>query len=371
MFVPRPRAAIHVPDSIIPLALGLGAVTLTVLGWAAFGASPASNGVDAVLPAVPEAPIRSVAYWVAQEDRDTIYARQADTGRERFITSFERLYPAAALHIRGEASPRADRLAILSVETPAAEAQLTFVDVGSGEKRVAAGAYNHLSELAWSRDGLHVAVVAADRVTVMDVDSATLEASTVASFPAARQVAPIGYSTTGRRLFVVVVDQGGSSLWSVQAGKASRLWSLSAGLTASWALSRDGSRLAYVDVRGVGEQRYAGRTMLIATGEVLSAGPEGDQLGAAWRPGAELADFGGPGGSFELFGSPAPGPSYVVPVEWSPDGTWLAASIYSAASDGGTSPTPSLELARPGELIRVPLTEDGAANLLGWVQDFN
>jgi hypothetical protein len=109
--------------------------------------------------------------------------------------------------------------------------------------------------------------------------------------------------------------------------------------------------------------------MLIATGEILSAGPEGDQLGAAWRPGAELADFGGPGGKFELFGSPSPGPSYVVPVEWSPDGEWLVAAIYSSTEGSSDPPTPSLELARPGELIRLPLAEDGAANLLGWVQD--
>jgi WD40 repeat protein len=344
-------------------------VTLTLVAWAAFGASPASNGVDAVLPAVPEAPVRSVAYWVAQDGRDTIYAKQADTGRMRFIASFDRLYPGTALHIRGKASPMADRIAILSVENSTAEAQLTFVDVNTGQKRVAPEGYSHLSELAWSRDGLRVALVAADRTSVMEVDSATLETGLVASFPSARQVAPVGYSITGKRLFVVVVDQAGSSLWSVEGGKASRLWSLSAGLTASWALSRDGSRLAYIDVRGVGEQRYAGRTMLIATGEVLSAGPEGDQLGAAWRPGSEIADFGGPGGSFQLVGSPSPGPSYVVPVEWSPDGEWLVAAIYSAEGDGSGPPVPSLELARPGELIRLPLAEDGAANLLGWVQD--
>lgn len=371
MYVPRHGAAIHVPESVLPLALGLSAVALTVLAWAAFGASPTSNGVEAVLPAVPETPIRSVAYWVAEEGRDTIYIRQADTGSERRLTSFERLYPGAALHIRGKASPRADRLAILSVETPAAEAQLTFVDVSSGEKRVAGGAYSHVSEVAWSRDGLRVAVAGADRTTVMEVDSVSLDATLLASFPGARQVSPVGYSVTGRRLFVVVVDQAGSTLWSVEGASASRLSSLSAGLTVSWALSRDGSRLAYVDVRGVGEQRYAGRTILIATGEILSAGPTGDQLGAAWRPGSEIADFGGPGGSFQLFGAEQPGPSYVVPVEWSPDGSWLVASIYSGANEGRAGPEASLELARPGEPVRVPLAEDGPATLLGWVQDFN
>lgn len=368
--MPRPRAAIHVPGPVFPLALGLGAVTLTILGWAAFGARPTSNGVEAVLPALPEAPIRSVAYWVPRDGRDVIFVRQADTGRTTFVTSFEPLYPAGGLHIRGKASPLADRLAILSVENASiADAQLTFVDIETGEKRQAAGGYQHLSELAWTRDGLRVVAVASDRTTLVEVDSVTLASTEIAEFPAARQVAPVGYSVTGKRLFVVVVDQGGSALWSVQDGKQTRLASLSAGLTVSWALSSDGSRLAYVDVRGVGEQRYAGRTLMIATGEVLSAGPEGDQIGAAWRPGWELADFGGPGGSFELMGDPDSGPSYVVPLQWSPDGSWLVATIYNA--DGGTSTggTPTIELARPGELVRVPLSENGPATLLGWVQD--
>jgi WD40 repeat protein len=309
---------------------------------------------------------------VPRDGRDIIYARQADTGRTRFVASFEPLHPAAGLHIRGEASPLADRLAVLSVENPAvADAQLTFVDVQTGGKRQAAGAYHHLSELAWSRDGLRVAVTASDRTTLLEVDSVTLESSVIAEFPESRQVAPIGYSFADRRLFVVVVDQGGSSLWSVQGGKASRVASLSAGLTTSWTLSEDASRLAYVDVRGVGEQRYAGRTLVIASGEILSAGPEGDQFGAAWRPGREVADFGGPGGSFELTGDPDSGPAYVVPVQWSPDGSWLVASIVTVASSGSPQPEATLELARPGELIRVPLSENGPATLLGWVQDSN
>ncbi|MEX0784557.1 MAG: hypothetical protein WD557_18120 [Dehalococcoidia bacterium] len=369
--MPRARAAVHIPGSLVPVALGFGAVTLTILGWAAFGARPTSNGVDAVLPALPQAPIRSVAYWVPENGRDVIYVRQADTGRTSFLTSFQPLHPAAGLHIRGAASPAADRLAILSLENPAsAEAQLTFVDVVTGDKRGADGAYHHLSELAWSRDGLKVAVVGAGRSTVFEVDSTTLASSLVANFPGARQVAPVGYSLTGKRLFVVVVDQSGSSLWSVQDGKTARVASLGAGLTVSWTLSGDGSALAYIDVRGVGEQRYAGRTMLIATGEIMSAGPEGDQFGAAWRPGWELADFGGPGGSFELMGDPDSGPSYVVPLQWSPDGSWLVASIFSAGSTGGTPATPTLELAKPGELVRVALSDDAPATLLGWVQDF-
>jgi hypothetical protein len=168
----------------------------------------------------------------------------------------------------------------------------------------------------------------------------------------------------------VIVDQSGSALWSVEEGKKTQLASLSAGLTASWALSGDGSRLAYVDVRGVGEQRYAGRTVMIATGEILSAGPEGDQFGVAWRPGWELPDFGGPGGSFELVGDPDSGPSYVVPLQWSPDGSWLVASIYAANGDRSVSAEATLELAKPGELVRVPLTDgDAPATFLGWVQD--
>ena len=105
---------------------------------------------------------------------------------------------------------------------------------------------------------------------------------------------------------------------------------------------------------------------MIATGEVLSASPEGDQMGAAWFPGSELASFGGPGGELRL-SVPTGAPSYIVPERWSPDGEWLVASIYSAGSDEPTSRRGSTELV--SATTRIPLAEDGPVSFLGWVED--
>ncbi len=351
------------------MVLGIVAMIATVLAWAVFGAQTTSNEKNAVLPMDLPGSVGSVAFTVSEGGQDHVYVRPAGVlGEARLAASFRPFQPAAGLRIRGEASPRGDRLAILSVGQPAAEAQLTFVHLPSGELNEAGGTYDHLSELAWSRDGMRVAVVAGDRKTVVEVDSATGAANVVVRFADAREVAPVGYSARGERLFTVVIDQSGSTLWSLRDGRRTKVAMLSAGLTTSWALSPEGSRLAYVDVVGLGDQRYAGRTLMIATGEVLSAGPEGDQLGAVWRHGAELAEFGGPGGSFSIV-NPSEGSSYVVPTAWAPDGKWLVASIISAGSDGLTMPRQTLELVMPGQPVRVPLSESARTVFLGFVLD--
>ena len=312
--------------------------------------------------------VGSVAYSVSEGGQDNVYVRPAGVlGEPRLVASFRPFQPAAGPHLRGEASPRADRIAILSVGQPMPSAQLTFVSLPGGGQRQASGAYDHLSELAWSRDGLRVAAVADDRQSVMEVESETGEATLVARFADARQVVPVGYSSNGQRLYVVVIDQGGSTLWSIRDREAKSVAALSAGLTTAWSLSPDGSRLAYVEVVGLGGQRFAGRTLMIATGEALSAGPEGDQLGAAWRPGAEVAEFGGPGGTFSLLSEPMDGSSYVVPTAWAPDGRWLVASIISARGGGSTAPTQSLELVMPGQPVRVSLSDAGQPVFLGFV----
>lgn len=370
MFVPRHRAAFHVPDSLVATILAVIAITATIVAWAVFGARTTSNEENAVLAMIEPGRVGSVAYSVSEGGQDNVYVRPSGVlGVPRLIASFRPFQPAAGLHIRGEASPRADRLAILSVGQPVAAAQLTFVSLPSGDLREATGAYDHLSELAWTRDGLRVAVVGEDRRTVLEVDSDNGTAAVVARFTDARQVAPVGYRSNGQRLYVVVIDQAGSTLWSIRGGQRSKVATLSAGLTVSWSLSPDGSRLAYVEVVGVGGQRFAGRTLMVATGETLSAGPEGDQLGAAWRPGSEVAEFGGPGGSFSLITGPLEGSAYVVPTAWAPDGRWLVASIISAGSDAPTTPTQTLELVMPGQPVRVSLSDTGQPVFLGFVLD--
>src|SRR5690606_36709728 len=100
----------------------------------------------------------------------------------------------------------------------------------------------------------------------------------------------------GSRLFIVVVDNAGSSLWESRDGRLQKLTTFSPGPTRDWSLSPDGARLAFVDRLGVGARSYAGRTLTIASGAVTDAASTGNQLGAAWHPGRLTADFGGPDG---------------------------------------------------------------------------
>ncbi|HEX6032505.1 MAG TPA: hypothetical protein VFY90_13815 [Tepidiformaceae bacterium] len=361
MFIPRPRPVIHVPQTLLPFGLAAAAITLTIVGWAAFAVHPTSNGSSAVLPALPYENVNSVAYAVAEGGMDRIYVRRAGAATEPRLVG--ELPYAFNLHVRGQASPLADQLALLSVNQPSSEARLTFLDVATRQQIQADGSYDYLSGLAWSREG-RVAAVAPDGITVTEVDSRTGAASVAASFEGAKQVSPVGYSLNGKRLYVAVNNHSGSWLWAVEAGQRTKVAVLSPGATAWWSLSPDGSRLAFVDLVGVGPQRYAGRTLMIATGEVLSASPEGDQMGAAWYPGSEVAVFGGPGGGVRL--SAPEGPLNVIPADWSPDGEWLVASIYSAGSNGPTSMKGSTELV--SDTTRIPLA-DGPVSFFGWVED--
>jgi Tol biopolymer transport system component len=253
-------------------------------------------------------------------------------------------------------------------------ARLSLVTLPGGETTTVEGSFDYLSTLAWSPDGSRVAVRSSTAVdesgrrhaTVSEIDATTGAVAAVAEFDAVFEVAPVGYSIDGQRLLIVVIDQSGSTLWSERDGRLQKLAAFSPGRTLSWALNPDGSRLAYIDVLGAGERAYAGRTLTIATGAVTDTPSFDDQLGAAWLPGSEIPSFGGPGGSVRL--SPeAREAGYVVPEQWSPDGSTLVATIYPANSDRSADRSGSIELVSPQGRIR--LSDEAGASFLGWVRN--
>jgi len=307
---------------------------------------------------------------------DHIYIRRADadspqSAREvaRFPISFNNL------HVQGSAAPTADRLAILSASAAgSAYARMTLIPLPAGALQDVEAEFDYLSRIAWSRDGLHAAGArsarsddsARNHVDVIEVDARTGAATVAAQFDNVFTAAPVGYSLDGARLFVAVIDQSGSTLWAVRDGRLQKQAMLSPGRTRDWSLSPDGSRLAYVDVLGAGQRSYAGRTLMVATGAITDSNSTGNQLGPVWEPGSQIPVFGGPGGSVE-FTAGTPDSAYIVPASWSPDGSTLVATIYSASSDRTGSPKEAVELVSPQH--RVPLAEDDSARFLGWVVD--
>lgn len=376
MFAPKVQQGFRVPRSIVPVVLALVAVAGTVVAWAALSARPIATESHFVpLAAVNPGLLRSVAYSEPGADVDRIFVRRidGDPPREPLATFTHVL----RFHARGLASPRGDVIAVLSVSNyPGTFARMTLVDTATGAKREVDAEFEYLSHLAWSPDGGRVAGVrytALDEAgraaaNVLETDAGGHATTVAARFENVLEVAPVGYSADGARLYVVVIDQGGSTLWMRSGGRLERVGTLSAGRTRDWSLSPDGARLAYVDIRAGSGPTYAGRAMLIATGAVTETAAEANQVGAAWMPGGGAADFGGPGGTVRL-SVPSAGEEYVVPIRWSPDGTTLAARIVAngGESDGTGGPADSIELATSSARIR--LSDAEGAWVFGWVRN--
>ncbi len=379
MFFPRShRLHLHIPHAVIPFALGVSAIALTLFAWLLM--APSNVGTNEISFGPDISTVRSIAYTIPGEQFDDIVVQPADgSTAPRVIATIPSGGPTGA-HSRGAASPLGDSIAMLWVSPFAVRANLSLVDTSTGEIRQADGLFDPLSGIAWSADGRHVALTAttdadgAKRTQVFEIDSATLVGMPVAEFDGAIQVAPVGYSFDGSRLFIVVVDARGSNLYEQSGGKFELVAEISPGRTRDWALSPDGSRLAFIDVLGGGARNYVGRTMVIATGTITTQPAAKNQVGASWVPGSPLAAFGGPGGEWQLT-DPAPDAAYLVPEHWSPDGQYLVATVYASTSEGSGPPQSALELIKrespDSESARVRFSEAQGAAFLGWVRDLN
>lgn len=376
MLVPGVRPGFHVPHLPPRFLLGTVAVTAALAVGAIVAPSHISNEAQYAGAEVQPAAVHSVAFAVARDGMDHIYVRRFDAETPqsaREIASFPVTYNN--LHVQGSAAPTGNRLAILSASDAGSPyARMTLIPLPAGASQAVEAEFDYLSRLAWSRDGLRVTGArsarsddsARNHVDVIEVDVGSGSTTVAAQFDNVFTAAPVGYSLDGARLFVVVIDQSGSTLWAARHGLLQKQAMLSPGRTRDWNLSPDGSRLAFVDVLGSGQRGYAGRTLIIATGAITDSSATGNQLGPVWEPGSQIPVFGGPGGSVE-FTAGASDSAYIVPASWSPDGSTLVATIYSASSDRTGSPKETVELVSPRH--RVPLAEDDSARFLGWVVD--
>lgn len=374
MILPGVHQHPHLPRHVVPFALGLTAVFGTLIGWAFLAAGTLTNESQvAAPPLVAPGSVRSIAYTVPEGSVDTLYIRRAGVAAQPVAIA---AFPVAfGLHARGSASPLADRAAVISpAVSGGAGARVTLLDLPSGSSRDAAAPVDYLSPLAWSADGGRIAAVHTGRpddtgrvtAEVIEFDAATGSVLLTLPFEDVLSAVPVGYSIDGERFFVVVIDQSGSALWMQRDGRLQKVALLSAGRTRDWSLSPDGARLAYVDILGAGERGYAGRVLTIATGTIAGTGATSNEFGPAWIPGSQLPVFGGPGGAVRL-NPPSPEGDYVIPASWSPDGSMLVATIYSASSDR-TSPLPeSIELV--SEQSRVLLSDTPGVHFIGWVRN--
>lgn len=369
MLAPGIRRGFSPWRPLAPFILAALGVAAAIAAWAVSSSSPVStDGVTA--PAIPAELIRSVAYLepdpAARVDR-LLVRPAAPGGKPRELAVFP--YTFTGLHARAAASPTGDQVAVLWVDgRRGSAASLALVGL-DGTVRPVDGNFEYLSPLAWTADGGRLAVLASGEpgvLRVLEVDTATRDVAERASFTAAFQVAPLGYSLDGGRLFVVVIDQSGSNLWAVRGSGLERVAELSPGRTRDWALSPDGSRVAFIDVLSASSRTYVGKTLVIATGAVTALQSGRNQVGATWQPGNPVPVFGGPGGSLRLE-DPSPDAAWVVPHAYAPLGDYLVVSTVSAAAGPEARPTATLWIATPD--ARELLTDVPAASFAGWVRE--
>jgi hypothetical protein len=371
------RRAFHLPHAAIPFALGFVAIALTLFAWASLAPSRAGEG-SLSLTGPEVGSLRSVAYTIPGPTTDDVVVQPISRiTAPRVVASFPNggeHWP----HAHGTASAQGDQLAVLWLPVFATSANLVMVDISTGTVRDARGGYDYYSHLAWSPDGTRLAAVAKDpsarRASVVEIESPTLSAAPVAEFGDALEVVPVGYSLDSERLFIVVVDQRGSNLYVEARGKVDLVAELSPGRTQGWALSPDGSRLAFTDVLSGGSRTHIGRTLLIATGAITTLPATKNQIGPSWMPGSPVPAFGGPGGSLQLT-NPAPDAAYLVPQAWSPDGSHVAAMVYSEGAERQGKPSTALEIisraTASSPSVRARLSDMPGAEFLGFVRDLN
>ncbi len=382
MFFPGVRRrTFHVPHAILPFALAVVAVTLTISAWAVF--SPRQAGLEAIARPLPDiSSIGSVAYTVPGKDFDELVVRRAsDDSTPDVVATFPNS-GSTGYHAHGSASPLGGSVAVISLPSFATRgsAGLSLVEVATGEVVSVPGTFDYFTAIAWAPDESKLAAVKysdgpGGRVqTVVEIDAASAGSKPVAQFTDALDVVPVGYSFDSARLFVVVVDQKGSNLYVVGREKAQLIAELSPGRTRDWSLSPDGARLAFIDILAGGSRTLVGRTLVIATGSVTTLPADANQLGSTWMPGSAVPAFGGPGGTWQL-SSPDAGGAYIVPEQWAPNSAYLVANVFAAGSDKDGKPATALELVepeRPGaESTRTVLSDIPGAVFLGWVHNIN
>jgi hypothetical protein len=186
---------------------------------------------------------------------------------------------------------------------------------------------------------------------------------------------PVAFSPDGASLYYVTLSTAGSDLHALdlRRGATERLARLAPDLTRDWALSPDGSRLAYLAL-DVTRAFVASRALVLdlATDEVeaLPGSGRGDEFSPVWRPdggalaiGRLLAGNAGSGvvvTAGEAF--PAPPSGFDVPAGWSSGGR-LAVRSFAGAS-----------LARPGDVVLMIIdaagrraVARGEVTFLGWL----
>ncbi|GIW12870.1 MAG: hypothetical protein KatS3mg062_0309 [Tepidiforma sp.] len=351
---------------LVLIVTGLAAVL--ALGPIAWGIVAGVGGVTGPSSAFASAPPGLYAVVTRTEGAvDVVGIARAD--QPDTVVELARVPHLDGFAVTGSVDPAGRFLAVAAVDagTPLQPvASLLLIDILQGTTTRLVTGIDAAQEPLWTPAGSAVIVTrtreneGAVDVFEVGIDGALRQRWSQRAFG----VYPIGWKDG--RLLTVAIDGRGSTLQA----EGEDLVHLSTSITRDWALSPDGSAIAFVEVLTDTGVRYTPRVVSLEGGRAaaaqVAAMPGAEALGAAWDT-AGRATFGsiprstGVSGDASAQGLTAAG--FDVPLGYSPDGTALAVVHWDGT--GFDNPgTPALELAVDGDRGTVP----GYRGFLGWVR---
>lgn len=364
----------RLPRAVLPVVAFGSSLAL----WAILSFSTAGNesGHSQSRTAVDPSAVHAVAFLEhSQLESALVLYDTAGGAPARTVVTFERINGG---DVYGSVAPDAAHAAVVH-PAPHGGAQLSIVDLSSGSTVTSPAIVDANTALAWSPASDSVVAVTSTpadatgrlSASLLQVDAATGGTVTLTTFPSALQVAPVGFVPGSGAVLTVVIDQSGSSLWSVQGDEQTPISPLSSGRTRDWVLSPDGAMLAFIEVRSGGDVPAIGRVVFTPNGAPAAQLDERAPFdGVAWQAGSTTASFGGPGGNIAIDAS---GDSYLVPAAWSPDGSTLVARVVEPTPGGETSAqswqiVPASDNQGSGVVRTILFDHADNASFLGWAR---
>ncbi len=227
--------------------------------------------------------------------------RRADPADLTEVETLLTIPHAAEYGILPSISPDGDRFAYTALEAglaspgPDSPAQLWVAGISDADPRMLTEGVDLLVHPVWTPDGESLvyrrSTTGAHTLALMDADGGEEH---IVAYSETEALFPAGFvQGSSHLLYVGLSEDGGSHLYDVElaSGVATQIATLSGGLTREWALSPDGTRLAFLDI-AFNETAIASRAAVldIANGGVTLMTPADEvAFGPVWSDAGELA----------------------------------------------------------------------------------
>lgn len=374
----RPRLS----SRSLSLVAGAAVLGLAVAGFLLVRAL-ADDEAAAVVPATSE-PLLVFAEF--GENADRLYLAPPDRPQER--TLIETIAHAPGWGINpapGAAGPLVAYTVLAPGVVPERDtpAELWVIDLATHERTRIARDADLLVAPAFADDGAVLVYrrSAGSQQELVRVATQDSTRSVVHAEQTAFGIFPIGYAAGGDLLFARLSTEG-TDVFSVRDGaEAALLFHASDQIARDWRLAPDGGAVSYLAPEARGE-RIVHRAHVVGLDDgaerVLPDGsPTGEQYGPTWTPDGRSLTVGqeaetgatAPATVLSLAGDDPvalapPEQGFDVPVQWSPDGRYLAARTFSGVNSMDAGTESAVIIGTDGN--RYPVAAATEVILIGW-----